>query len=124
MCLPHYLWYYLYCVDSIIHSDHCLMFSDQDKTCHFEMKLMDIDSESLGIPVSDGGGGGGGALIESEINTMLLYQFVAILICEIAFLDTIISIILCFFFCYKYLFLVETQTLDDLFFKREQEAMG
>ena len=76
------------CVDSIIHSDHCLMFSDQDKTCHFEMKLMDIDSESLGIPVSDGvgwGGGGGGALSKKLTPCPMLYQFVAILICEIAF---------------------------------------
>ena len=28
-------------------------FSDQDRVCEYNMKLMDIDSEHLGIPVSN-----------------------------------------------------------------------
>ena len=32
-------------------------FSDQDRVCEYNMKLMDIDSEHLGIPVGKAGSG-------------------------------------------------------------------
>ena len=31
------------------------LFSDQERVCDYNMKLMDIDSEHLGIPVSQAG---------------------------------------------------------------------
>ena len=49
------------------------ILSDQDRVCEYNMKLMDIDSEHLGIPVSNVGCG----IVHQALQSRMFFNHVS-----------------------------------------------